>query len=78
MFLLFFLQNGPATAAPFKEGRFWKRSETTRRILRVADNLQTNENEIRKRFRDSSEKCGIPNGMTMAPQHWHAMRRDVR
>ena len=24
----FFLQNGPATAAPLQEGRFWKRSET--------------------------------------------------
>ena len=30
----FFQQNGPATAAPFLEGRFRKRSETSKRIFR--------------------------------------------
>ena len=28
-----FLQNGPASAAPLQEGRFWKRSETEKRKL---------------------------------------------
>ena len=37
---LFFRQNGPATAAPLQEGRFWRRSETKKRILRVAQNSQ--------------------------------------
>ena len=32
---LFFRQNGPATAAPFQEGSFWKRSEKKAQILRV-------------------------------------------
>ena len=33
-------QNGPATARPLQEGRFWKRSETKKRILRVAQKTQ--------------------------------------
>ena len=33
-------QNGPATAAPVQEGHFWKRSETKKRILRVAQETQ--------------------------------------
>ena len=37
----FFRQNGPASAAPVQEGHFWKRSETKKRILRVAQRTQT-------------------------------------
>ena len=41
LFLSFFWrQNGPATAAPFQEGHFWKKSETSKRILRVAQHSQ--------------------------------------
>ena len=29
--IFFWRQNGPATARPFQEGRFWKRSETKKR-----------------------------------------------
>ena len=38
----FFLErhNGPASAAPCQEGHFWKRSETKKRILRVAQKTQ--------------------------------------
>ena len=32
--------NGPASAAPCQEGHFWKRSETKKRILRVAQKTQ--------------------------------------
>ena len=39
-FLFFERHNGPATARPLQEGRFWKRSETKRRILRVAQKTQ--------------------------------------
>ena len=39
--LFFFLRhNGPAPARPLQEGRFWKRSETRKRILRVAQKTQ--------------------------------------
>ena len=38
--LSFFLHNGPASAAPCQEGHFWKRSETKKRILRVAQKTQ--------------------------------------
>ena len=33
---IFERHNGPAPARPLQEGRFWKRSETKKRILRVA------------------------------------------
>ena len=40
-FLFFFERhNGPASAAPCQEGHFWKRSETKKRILRVAQKTQ--------------------------------------
>ena len=39
-FFFFCRQNCPATAAPLQEGRFWKRAETKKRILRVAQNAQ--------------------------------------
>ena len=34
--ICFFRHNGPATAAPVQEGQFWKRSETKKRLHRVA------------------------------------------
>ena len=37
---LFLRHNGPASAAPCQEGHFWKRSETKKRILRVAQKTQ--------------------------------------
>ena len=37
-FLFFERHNGPASARPCQEGHFWKRSETEKRILRVAQN----------------------------------------
>ena len=44
IFFLFFSfferHNGPASAAPCQEGHFWKRSETKKRILRVAQKTQ--------------------------------------
>ena len=39
-FLFFERHNGPASAAPCQEGHFWKRSETKKRILRVAQKTQ--------------------------------------
>ena len=39
-FLFFFRHNGPASAAPCQEGHFWKRSETKKRIPRVAQKTQ--------------------------------------
>ena len=39
-FPLFLRHNGPASAAPCQEGHFWKRSETKKRILRVAQKTQ--------------------------------------
>ena len=38
--LFFERHNGPASAAPCQEGHFWKRSETKKRILRVAQKTQ--------------------------------------
>ena len=39
-FFFFERHNGPAPARPLQEGRFWKRSETKKRILRVAQKTQ--------------------------------------
>ena len=41
-FFSFFFErhNGPAPARPLQDGRFWKRSETRKRILRVAQKTQ--------------------------------------
>ena len=39
-FFFFLRHNGPASAAPCQEGHFWKRSETKKRILRVAQKTQ--------------------------------------
>ena len=39
-FSFFERHNGPAPARPLQEGRFWKRSETKKRILRVAQKTQ--------------------------------------
>ena len=69
-FFFFFLrQNGPASAAPLQEGRFWKRSETKKRILRVA---QSNAS-----FSGSAKK-GRPFPRVSGPdrprQHRHASR----
>ena len=40
IFSFFERHNGPASAAPCQEGHFWKRSETKKRILRVAQKTQ--------------------------------------
>ena len=40
LFFFFLRHNGPASAAPCQEGHFWKRSETKKRILRVAQKTQ--------------------------------------
>ena len=40
LFFPFYRHNGPASAAPCQEGHFWKRSETKKRILRVAQKTQ--------------------------------------
>ena len=47
---IFERHNGPATARPLQEGRFWKRSETKKRILRVFKSFKFTKKSERSPF----------------------------